>query len=88
MIIIKPVLTNDKNWEVAENASRAPFFVVFEDGIFKKTIKNPFVSWGGAGFAVADLLKDESCDKFLVKKIWGNLKTKLDEYNISYEIIS
>lgn len=87
MRIIKPTLQKQQDSEIAENASRAPFFLVFEDNKFVKSIKNPFISWGGAGFAVADLLYNEWCEKFIAKKIGENLKNKLDEYNIIYEII-
>jgi predicted Fe-Mo cluster-binding NifX family protein len=74
-----------ENFEIANNAARAPYFVVFEDDKFVKTIKNPFVSWWWAWFAVAELLKEEWCDKFIAWKIGWNLKEKLEEYNISYE---
>lgn len=65
MRIIKPVLENNEKVDIAENAARAPFFVIFYDNKFVKSIKNPFTTWGGAGFAVADLLNNEWCDKFI-----------------------
>jgi predicted Fe-Mo cluster-binding NifX family protein len=61
--------------------------LVFDDEKFVKSIKNPFTTWGGAGFAVADLLKDELCEKFIAKKLWGNMKSALDNHGILYEII-
>ena len=78
-------LVETEKYEVAQNAARAPYFIVFEDDKFIKSIKNPFVSWGWAWFAVAELLKKEWCDKFIAWKIWGNLKEKLEEYGINYE---
>ena len=78
-------LVSWENYEIAQNAARAPYFIVFKDEKFIKSIKNPFTSWGWAWFAVAELLKEESCEKFIAWKIWGNLKEKLNEYNISYE---
>lgn len=87
MIIIKPVLENDEKADIAENAARAPYFLVFEDDKLVKVIKNPFTTWGGAGFAVADLLHDEWCKKFMAKKIGDNMKSALDNHGILYEII-
>lgn len=87
MIIIKPSLEKTPSDEIAENSARAPFFLIFEDEKFVKAISNPFTSGGGAWFAVADLLKDESCEKFIAKKIGDNMKNKLDEYGILYEIV-
>ncbi len=88
MRTIKPILEEDQNASIADNAARAPFFAIFDDDQFVKFVKNPFVSWWWAGFAVADLLKEEWCEKFIAKKIWDNMKNKLDEYGIVYEIVS
>jgi len=46
MRIIKPVLFDSKDADIAENAARAPYFLVFDDDKFIKSIKNPFVSGG------------------------------------------
>ena len=78
-------LIEGENYEIAQNAARASYFIVFEDDKFVKSIKNPFVSWGWAWFAVAELLKKEWCNKFIAWKIGGNLKGKLEEYMIEYE---
>ncbi len=78
-------LNEGENYEIAKNAARAPYFIVFEDEKYIKDIKNPFTTWGWAWFAVADLLKKEWCNKFIAWKIWGNLQDKLDEYWIKYE---
>jgi len=87
MRIIKPVLSDSIDADIAENAARAPYFLVFEDDRFIKSIKNPFVTGGGAWFAVAELLKNEWCEKFIAKKLWDNMKSSLDDYSIIYEII-
>lgn len=87
MLIIKPWLEDKAGSEIAINAARAPFFLVFNDQDFIKSIKNPFVSWWGAWFAVADLLKDEWCELFIAKKIWDNMKNRLEEIWINYQII-
>ncbi|HKL43864.1 MAG TPA: NifB/NifX family molybdenum-iron cluster-binding protein [Candidatus Absconditabacterales bacterium] len=87
MIIVKPVLEKKENAEIAINSARASYFVFFEDDKFVKFVKNPFTVGGGAGFAVADLLKNEGCEKFLAKKIGDNMKAKLEENGIIYEIV-
>jgi len=74
-----------ENYDISQNASRSPYFTVFENDKFIKSIKNSFISWGWAWFAVADLLKKEWCEKFIAWKIWENLKNKLNEYWIKYE---
>jgi hypothetical protein len=78
-------LTEWENYEIASNAARAPFFVVFEDSKYINTIKNPFTSWWWAWYAVAELLKKEWCELFIAWKIGWNLKSKLDEYSMKYE---
>lgn len=78
-------LTSEKEYEIATNAARAPFFIVFEDDSYVKTIKNPFTSGGGAGFAVAELLKDEGCNLFIAGKLGDNLKERLESYWIDFE---
>ncbi len=74
-----------QNYEIASNAARAPYFIVFEDDKYVKSIKNPFVSWGWAGFAVSELLKDEWCELFIAWKIGENMKGQLEEYGVKYE---
>jgi predicted Fe-Mo cluster-binding NifX family protein len=88
MIIIKPSLQDQPSDQIPENSARAPFFLVFQNEEFIKSIKNPFVTWGGAWFAVADLLKNEACEKFIAKKVGDSMKNKLDEYGIICEIIT
>jgi hypothetical protein len=44
MLTIQPALEDKSDSEIAINAARAPFFLVFNDQIFVKSIKNPFVS--------------------------------------------
>ena len=78
-------LLEGENYEIASNAARASYFIVFEGDKFIKSIKNPFVTWWWAGFAVAELLKEEWCELFIAWKIWGNLKNMLEEYGIEYE---
>ena len=77
----------EKDAPIAENAARAPYFLVFENDNFVKAIKNPFTIWWGAWFAVAEMLKDIKADVFVAKKIWPNLKNLLDNYNIKTELV-
>lgn len=88
MIIVKPVLEKDEKSDIAINSARADYFAFFEDDKFIRFVKNPFTFWWGAGFAVADLLKNEWCEKIIVKKIWDNMKLKLEENGIIYEIVN
>jgi len=79
-------LWKDVNSEIAQNAARAQYFLVFDDDKFVEAIKNPFTTWGWAWFAVAELLKEKKCDLFIAGNIWWNLKNMLDQYGIKYEI--
>lgn len=79
-------LIEGEKYEVASNAARAPYFVFFDGEKYEKSIKNPFVSGWWAGFAVAELLKNEWCELFIAGKIGGNLEEKLNEYKIKFEV--
>ena len=72
---------------VAENAARAPYFLVFENDQFVEAIKNPFTVGGWAWFAVAEMLKDLWADVFVAKKVGPNLKQMLDQYWIKVELV-
>jgi len=74
-----------ENYQIANNAARAPFFIVFENDKYIKSIENPFKTGGWAWFAVAELLNDEWCNLFIAWKIWWNLQNKLEEYSIKIE---
>jgi len=82
--VVASLVEGDK-YEVASNAARAPYFIVFDNDKFIKSIKNPFVSGGWAWFAVAELLKDEWCELFIAWKIGENMKGQLEKYGIKYE---
>jgi predicted Fe-Mo cluster-binding NifX family protein len=44
MFIVKPVLEDKANSDIAENSARAPYFLLFNDDKFVKSIKNPFTT--------------------------------------------
>ena len=84
MIKIIASSTEWENYNISNNAARAPYFIVFENDKYVKSIKNP-ISWWGAWPKVAKLLKDEGCNLFIAWKIWENLKEMLNTYWIKYE---
>jgi len=82
--IIASLWKEINSW-IAENAARAPYFLVLENDKLLEAIKNPFQVWWWAWFAVAELLKDKWCELFVAGKIWWNLEIKLNEYWIKFE---
>jgi len=68
--------------EVSQIGARAEYFLVFEGKKLIKTIKNPFLSGGGAGFSVAAMLEDEKVEVFVSQKIGCNMKNALEERKI------
>ena len=73
----------NENSEVSPVAGRAPYFLVYENGELVKTIKNPFaLGGGGAGFAVAKMLKDEGIDTVVAGHYGENMIGALEEKNI------
>jgi len=73
----------DENSEISPVAGRAPYFLIYEDEKLVKTIKNPFaVGGGGAGFAVAKMLKDENVDIVAAGHYGENMIGALEEKGI------
>ncbi len=81
-------LTEWPEYQIANQAARAPYFVVLEDWNYIKTISNPFTTGGWAWIAVADLLDKEWCDVFVAGNIWPNMKNYLEQYWIKYEEVN
>ncbi len=71
-----------ENSEVSEIGARADYFLVFEGKKLIKTIKNPFLGGGGAGFSVASMLENEKVQVFASQKIGPNMKTALEDRKI------
>jgi predicted Fe-Mo cluster-binding NifX family protein len=60
MKIAVAALGKKKSSEIAEQAGRAPFYLIFDENeTLLETLKNPFSrGGGGAGFGVAKMLAD------------------------------
>ena len=69
--------------EVSPVAGRAPYFFIYENNKFIKKIKNPFaIGGGGAGFAVAKMLKDEGVNMVIAGHYGENMIGSLKEKGI------
>ena len=73
----------DESSEISPVAGRAPYFLVYGGNKLVKTIKNPFaIGGGGAGFAVAKMLKDENIGLVVAGHFGDNMIGALDEKGI------
>ncbi len=77
---------NDVTAEVAEQAGRAPFYLIFDgDEMPVEAVKNPFaVGGGGAGYGVAKMLADKSVDTVVAGKFGENMTGALKQRGLSY----
>jgi predicted Fe-Mo cluster-binding NifX family protein len=72
--------------EVAVQAGRAPFYLVFVDNNLLEIIKNPFsVGGGGAGLGVAKMLADKNVDKVIAGKFGDKMIDALNERKVNFE---
>jgi len=86
MKIAIAVIEDDKNAEIAKQAGRAPFYLIFEDKKFVETIKNPFsVGGGGAGLGVAKMLADKNVDKIISGEFGDKMINSLRERGVQFE---
>ena len=72
--------------EISMRAGRAPYYLIFdENGIFIKSIKNPFwMQGGGASSGVVDLLIKESVKTVIAGKFGDKMKKQLEANGIKY----
>ncbi len=71
--------------EVCPTAGRAPYYLIFENKILVKSIKNPFAKGsGGAGFSVAQMLHNENINLVVAGKLGQNMIPALEEKGIKY----
>ncbi len=75
MRIAVAALKKKENSEIATQAGRAPFYLVFdESGTLVETLQNPFSrGGGGAGFGVAKMLADKGVDTVVAGKFGENM---------------
>jgi len=81
--------TKDIKSQVSPVAGRTPYYLIFEDEKMIKAIKNPFrMGGGGAGFGVADMMKEEGVEFLVSGSIGDNMKGALEGSGIEYREIS
>jgi len=76
-------LGKNEDSEISNEAGRAPFYLIFEDGKLVETLKNIFrFGGGGSGISVAKMLSDNKVKKVIAGKFGPNVKTFFEEKNI------
>ena len=73
---------------VSPVSGRAEYYLIYENDKLVKTIKNPFVVGGGAGYAVAGMLINEKVDVVVAGNVGANMKIALEEKNVTVINIS
>ncbi len=69
---------------ISDQAGRAPYYLIYENGNLVETVDNPFKFGGGAGFAVAKMLADKKVDMFVAAQFGGNMEGALTERGVNY----
>jgi predicted Fe-Mo cluster-binding NifX family protein len=79
----------EESSEISQQAARAPYYLIFEDGKLKESIKNPFaVGSGGAGFAVAKMLADKDVKRVVAGNFGSNMSGALRDRNLEHKEMS
>ncbi len=73
------------NSEIAENAGRSPYYLIFENGELLEVIKNPFLHGGGAGFSVAYMFAEKQVDLFIAGKIGEKMQSALNQKGVEFK---
>ena len=72
--------------KVCPTAGRTPYYLIFQDKKFVKTIKNPFaVGGGGAGLGVVQMLNNEGVEMVISGKFGPNMISALEEKGMKYK---
>ncbi len=73
----------DETSEVSPVGGRAPYFLIYENGKLIETVKNPFaIGGGGAGFAVAKMLKNKGVGVIVAGHFGEKMVDALEEKGI------
>jgi len=72
------------NSTISEQGGRAPYYLIFENGVLIETIKNPFLSGGGAGWSVAYMLAEKGVEKVILGNVGDKMQTALEEKGIQF----
>jgi predicted Fe-Mo cluster-binding NifX family protein len=89
MRIAVAALKKKESSEIATQAGRAPFYLVFdESGTLVETLNNPFSrGGGGAGFGVAKMLADKEVDIVVAGQFGENMLDAFKERGLrSHEL--
>ena len=72
---------------VSDKGGRAPYYLLFDNGKRIKSLRNPFLSGGGAGFAVASMLADEKAELVIGQRFGEKMTGALAGRNIRWKIV-
>ena len=87
MKIAVATLSKRTNSQIADNAGRAPYYIVFgEEGEYLESMSNPFhIGGGGAGFGVAKMLADKGVSIVVAGKLGANMKAALISRGLEFQ---
>lgn len=75
----------DLNSKVSEKGGRASYYLIFEGKQLIESIKNPFLSGGGAGWSIAYMLDEKGVKKIISGKIGDKMKAALEEKGLEFQ---
>ena len=78
----------DESSMVSSISGRAPYYLIYENGKLVETVKNPFVTGGGAGFSVAQMLSNKGVEIVIAEEFGPNMRNMLNSKGIDMKIIS